>query len=140
MPSLAAPSAARPLRCPPRCPPRLPPRRPPAAGGGPSDKGEDDRARARRFKQGLADFSAQEKAYVQGKYRWVARQHARAQMAVKKAVEKLRAEWQEDPAAGAACDDDDDYDDYGCPRDAETCDPHDRASHDRDASKRRPPR
>lgn len=62
-----------------------------------SDKGEADRARARRIKKGLSEFASQEKAYVQGQYRWVARQHARAQSAFKKAIQELKAEWQEEP-------------------------------------------
>lgn len=77
------------------------------------DKGEADRARARRIQRGLAEFAEQEKAYAKAQYRWLARQHARAQSALKKAVHELKAEWQEEPAV----DDDRDlwkYDDeYG---------------------------
>ena len=86
MPFATATASARPLRSP--------------AVASFSEKGEADRARARRFRKGLADFAGQEKAYVQGQYRWVARQHARAQSALKKAIEGLKAEWQEEPATG----------------------------------------
>ena len=82
----AAASAARPLRG-------------AVITAGLSEKGEADRARARRFQKGLADLAGREKAYVKGQYRWIARQHARAQSAFKKAIDELKAEWQEEPSS-----------------------------------------
>lgn len=62
-----------------------------------SEKGEADKARARRLKKTMSDFASREKSYVQSQYRWMARQHARAQSSFKKAIDQFKADWQEDP-------------------------------------------
>lgn len=61
-----------------------------------SEKGEADKARFRRAQKGLTEFARQERAYLQGQYRWTARQHAKLQSAVKKAAAQLKAELQEE--------------------------------------------
>ena len=76
-----------------------------------SEKGEADKARARRFKKAVSEFAGQEKAYARAQYRWLARQHARAQSSLKKAVAEFKADWSDPPDGG------DDSDLWGSYRD-----------------------
>jgi hypothetical protein len=73
MPALARPPIAAPCRC------------------SLSDRAAADRARARVLKKSLAEFAAEEKSYVKSQFRWFAKQHARVQAAVKKAVEEYKS-------------------------------------------------
>lgn len=69
MPAIARPPAVSPCRC---CLP---------------DRAAADRARARVLKK----FAEEEKAYAKSQFRWFAKQHARVQAAVKKAIEEFKA-------------------------------------------------